>query len=134
MLRWYERLSIRRAVGTIISVALSIVLVGGLLERLVEPDTFTSLGLAYWYAVVTVTTVGYGDVVPHTTGGRLVGTLIMLTGLGLIPTLTSAIVSILITKRSRQQLDRQADAAEQHLALLARIEDRLERMEQSEAG
>jgi voltage-gated potassium channel len=131
LLRWYERLSIRRAVGTIIGVALTIVLAGGLLERLVEPETFTSLGLAYWFAIVTVTTVGYGDVVPHTVGGRIVATTIMLTGLSMIPTLTSAIVSILVTKRSRREIDHARDLAEEHVAVLERIEGHLERIERS---
>jgi voltage-gated potassium channel len=65
-------------VATVISVAFVLVMVAGALERIVEPDTFTSLGLAYWWAVVTVTTVGYGDVVPESTAGRLVGTGLML--------------------------------------------------------
>ena len=37
-----------------------------ILERIVEPETFTSMGVALWWAVSTVGTVGYGDIVPHT--------------------------------------------------------------------
>ena len=50
----------------------------------------------YWWAITTVTTVGYGDVVPQDPWGRVVGALLMLTGLSLIPTLTSVTVSALI--------------------------------------
>jgi voltage-gated potassium channel len=124
--RWYERLTLPRAVGTVISVAFVLVLIAGGLARIVEPETFTSIGLSYWWAVVTVTTVGYGDVVPESPGGRLVGTALMLTGLGLIPTLTSVTVSVLIGKRTRtqqEQLDRQG---REHAAALERIESRLD--------
>lgn len=117
---WYERLTLIRAVATVLGIAILLVLVAGALARLVEPDTFTSLGLAYWWAIETVTTVGYGDIVPQDPPGRIVGSLLMLTGLALIPTLTSVIVSTLIAKHRDEQQQR----LEQ---ILQRIEDRLER-------
>jgi voltage-gated potassium channel len=125
---WYERLTLFRAVGTVITVAAILVFSAGLLERLVEPDTFTSLGLASWWAVTTVTTVGYGDVVPESAGGRLVASGLMLVGLGLIPTLTSVIVATLVGKRTQaqqEQLDRQG---KEHAAALERIEAHLARL------
>ena len=42
------------------------------LIRLVDPHDFPTIGLAPWWAVMTVTTVGYGDIVPTTTAGRFV--------------------------------------------------------------
>jgi voltage-gated potassium channel len=129
--RWYERLSLWRAVGTVISVALILVAIAGFLQRLVEPDTFTSLGLAYWWAVTTVTTVGYGDVVPTTAGGRTVAAMLMLTGLAFIPTLTSVIVSALISKRSRSDRQRLEQLEQEQAVILERIEARLERLERS---
>ncbi len=125
---WYERLTVVRAVSTVILAALCLVLIAGLLARLVEPDVFTSIGLAYWWAVVTVTTVGYGDVVPVSTGGRLVGVGLMLTGLGLIPTLTSAVVSTLIGKRTRAQQQQLDEMSKEHAAALQRIEEHLARI------
>jgi voltage-gated potassium channel len=127
--RWYERLTLFRAVSTVVIVAVVLVVLAGLLERIVEPDTFTSLGLAYWWAVTTVTTVGYGDVVPESAGGRLVAAGLMLVGLGLIPTLTSVVVATLVGKRTRAQqelLDRQD---QEHAAALARIEAHLARLD-----
>jgi voltage-gated potassium channel len=126
---WYERLTLFRAVSTVVVVAVVLVFLAGLLERIVEPDTFTSLGLAYWWAVTTVTTVGYGDVVPESAGGRLVAAGLMLVGLGLIPTLTSVVVATLVGKRTRAQqelLDRQD---QEHAAALARIEAHLARLD-----
>lgn len=121
--RWYERLTLFRAVSTIIALALVLVLVAGALVRLVEPDTFTSIGLSYWWAVETVTTVGYGDVVPHDPAGRVVGVLLMLTGLALIPTLTSVIVSTFLSKRREAEQER----LEQ---MVQRLEEHLSRIEQ----
>lgn len=128
--RWYDRLSLLRAVTTVLVIAIILVTVAGLLARLVEPETFKSLGLAYWWAVTTVTTVGYGDVVPETPGGRVVAAMLMLTGLALIPTLTSVIVSTLIAKHRSAEQERIIQLEQDSAATLARIEERLARIEQ----
>ncbi len=52
------------------------------LERDVQPGTFGSVPAALWWAVVTLTTTGYGDVVPITPLGRMVAALVMISGLG----------------------------------------------------
>jgi voltage-gated potassium channel len=52
------------------------------LERDAQPATFGSVPAALWWAVVTLTTTGYGDVVPVTPLGRLVAALVMISGLG----------------------------------------------------
>lgn len=50
-------------------------------ERTAQPDTFGSIPLAMWWAIVTLTTVGYGDVVPQTAVGRMIGAMTMVAGL-----------------------------------------------------
>jgi voltage-gated potassium channel len=126
---WYERLTLYRAVGTILVVATLLVLVGGALARIVEPETFKSLGLAYWWALTTVTTVGYGDVVPQELPGRVVGGLLMLTGLALIPTITSVVVSALISKRAQAQKEEDRRMYDEQTARLARMEEQLSRID-----
>jgi voltage-gated potassium channel len=126
---WYERLTIYRAVGTILVVAALLVLGGGALARIVEPATFKSLGLAYWWALTTVTTVGYGDVVPHELAGRLVGAMLMLTGLSLIPTITSVVVSALVSKRAEAQREEERRMYEEQAERLARMEQQLSRID-----
>lgn len=129
--RWYDRLSLARAVSTVLAIAIILVTIAGILARLVEPETFKSLGLAYWWAVTTVTTVGYGDVVPESPAGRVVASMLMLTGLALIPTLTSVIVSTLIAKHRQAEQERLIQMEEESAATLARIEERLDRIEQA---
>jgi voltage-gated potassium channel len=119
---FYERLTLVRAIGTILTLAVIIVLVAGIVARIVEPETFKSIGLSYWWAITTLTTVGYGDVVPVTTPGRIVGSVLMLTGLALIPTTTTVVVSLLLTKVSRWENAEQDER-------LRRIEEQLTRGE-----
>ncbi len=55
-----------------------------LLEGDIQPDTFGSIPSSMWWSIVTLTTVGYGDVVPVTTGGKVFAGLIGLIGIGMI--------------------------------------------------
>ena len=122
---WTERLTLLRAIGTVVGIAVTLVLVSGALMRVVEGETFTSLGLSYWWAMETVTTVGYGDIVPHSVSGRVIASLLMLTGIALIPTLTSVIVSTLLAKRRDEDQERLE-------TMLTRVEERLEDLEQKQ--
>jgi voltage-gated potassium channel len=54
---------------------------GYLVERDVQPDKFGSVPHALWWAIVTLTTTGYGDVVPQTTFGRMLAGLMMIAGI-----------------------------------------------------
>jgi voltage-gated potassium channel len=57
---------------------------------------------AFWYSIVTITTVGYGDYYPVTTGGRITGMFIMITGVGLIGVLASLLSNLLMGSPSAQ--------------------------------
>ena len=123
--KWYERLTLWRAIRLILGIAITLVTAGAVLARTVEPEVFTSFGLSLWWAVTTVTTVGYGDVVPKDTSGRLVGAVLMLTGLSLIPLITSVVVSALVSKRAEVQRDLERQAFAEQAARLERIEQQL---------
>lgn len=53
-------------------------------ERLVQPDEFRSIPAAMWWAIVTLTTVGYGDVFPVTDTGRMLAAMIAVLGIGMV--------------------------------------------------
>jgi voltage-gated potassium channel len=119
--RWIDRLTIGRAVRSIIVVAATLGAAASILERIVEPKVFTSIWLAAWWACVTISTVGYGDVVPTSAGGRIVAACLMFAGISLIPLTASLVVSVLVGKRtaaSEQRLQQTLDRIERHLERL----------------
>jgi voltage-gated potassium channel len=121
-------LTLRKAIGLIVTVAFTLAVTAAIIERLVDPGIGT-LGDSLWWAVSTVTTVGYGDVVPTNTAGRLIATVLMLTGLGLIPLITSVVVSILVAQRSREDREAEVRDLQQVLERLDRIDSRLAELE-----
>jgi voltage-gated potassium channel len=102
-----------------------LVIVAGAAISVVDTKDFPNVGTGVWWAIVTVTTVGYGDFVPHSVGGRVVATLVMIVGIGFISVLTATIASTFVAN-DREDLD---SAAQDVLAALTRIEERLERLE-----
>ncbi|MFC3031145.1 ion transporter [Pseudoalteromonas fenneropenaei] len=64
-----------------------------LLEHDVQPDKFGSIPQAMWWALVTLTTVGYGDVVPITAGGKLFGGLVTVLSMGMVAIPTGLLAS-----------------------------------------
>ena len=86
-----ETLFNSRRLRTILAALIFFIFIFGYLFYVSEPDV-RNLGDGVWWALVTITTVGYGDITPVTTLGRVVASSLMLLGLGLIATIT-AIVS-----------------------------------------
>jgi voltage-gated potassium channel len=63
------------------------------IERQVQPAAFGTLPSALWWAVITLTTTGYGDAVPHTAVGRLLGALVMICGIATFGLWTGILVT-----------------------------------------
>ena len=76
------------------------VVVFGVVERLVDPDTFDNVWIAMWWAMQTVTTVGYGDVVPASTAGKVIASFLMLGGLSLYAVVTGVITAAFVARAS----------------------------------
>ena len=79
------------------------VVVFGVLERIVDPKTFHSVWMGMWWAVETVTTVGYGDVVPDQTAGKVIAGVLMLGGLSLLAVVTAAVTSGFVSRAQAQR-------------------------------
>jgi voltage-gated potassium channel len=75
-----------------------------LIEGDVQPDAFGSIPRAMWWSVATLTTVGYGDVYPHTALGRFVAALTAVAGIGLVAMPTGILAAAFSDVMHRQQV------------------------------
>ncbi len=93
-------------------------------ERKAEVSNIQTLGDAFWWAIVTVTTVGYGDFYPTTLLGRLVAIALMVTGIALVGVITAAIASYFVNLvRKSSTADRDAEALSEREFMLGEIAD-----------
>jgi voltage-gated potassium channel Kch len=125
--------SIRLAAGVIVTATLIVVVGGGALMRLIDHSEYKNVWVGMWWALQTVTTVGYGDVTPAHTSGRIVAAFVMLEGIAFLTILTAAITSTFIARGQQERAaailaadDVQEDRLDESLANLA---ERLERIE-----
>lgn len=95
------------------------VLAFGVVERLVDPKTFHSIWLGMWWAVETVTTVGYGDIVPDQTAGKIIAAFLMVGGLSLIAVVTAAITTGFVSRADAQRQAAGEDPVMQKLEEIA---------------
>ena len=123
----------RNHLGTTMGVSLIIMIVAGLLMAGIDPAV-ESAWEGIWWAWVTITTVGYGDVVPVSAEGRILGAVLILLGVGLFAVLTASF-SVLFISRTEDQME---DKIEKQLnkdraktmSQLKNIEERMERIEE----
>jgi voltage-gated potassium channel len=86
------------------------IIVAGAAQHAFSTGEFGSLWDGIWWAVVTVTTVGYGDLYPTTVQGRLIGMLLMFTGIGFLSLLTAAIASRFVKQERSEERDELMEA------------------------
>ena len=121
-------LTARRAAAIISLFTLTLTLIAATLAFLLDRDGFPSFGISIWWALQTVTTVGYGDVVPHNTEGRIIGSLVMLGGISFIAVVTASIAAALVEAARRR-----AGARPEDHPLAPQLEEiaaRLQRLEE----
>jgi voltage-gated potassium channel len=95
--------SVKNAALLMIAITAGIVLVGGLVVWVFDRQDFPDLGGALWYTLQTVTTVGYGDKVPTSGFGRVVGASVMVVAVALIAILTASITSTFVEAAQRRR-------------------------------
>ena len=74
-------------------------------ENAIQPDKFSSVFHSLWWAIVTLTTVGYGDIYPLTLGGRIFTFFILILGLGIVGIPAGLIASALTAVRRKEEND-----------------------------
>jgi voltage-gated potassium channel len=115
--------SVRTAAGVIVTATAVVVVAGGVLMRVLDHNEYSNIWVGMWWALQTVTTVGYGDVTPRNPSGRIVAAFVMLEGIAFLTIIIAAITSTFVA-RAEEEREGPEDEAER------RIEDKLEQIEQ----
>jgi voltage-gated potassium channel len=102
---------------------------GALAAEVLSPNSFDSLGDALWWAATTVTTIGYGDVVPATGGGRVIAVFVMFASVATVTFTTSVVTAIFVAYHQRK-LGADAERHHEILESLERIERRLDALDE----
>jgi voltage-gated potassium channel len=99
----------RRAFPYLVGVTLLLGAIAGVVVTLVNRDAFPTYADGLWWAIVTLGTVGYGDLVPTNSAGRIVGSVVIIVGVSFIAFLTAVVTSFLVSADQQKAAD-----AEQH--------------------
>jgi len=116
----------RNHLGITLVIAFIIVMLSGILISGIDPNIKT-IWDGLWWALVTVTTVGYGDVVPVSAAGKLFGAILILLGIGLFSLLTASFSAFFVSKEELKT----KDIEKQTLEKLNSIEKRLIELERN---
>lgn len=86
-------------------------------ENQSNPAEYSGLWDSIWWALVTIFTVGYGDIRPITVGGRLVGIFVMISGVTLVSLITATISSIFVARKIREDQGLESINYENHIII-----------------
>ena len=101
---------------------------GALAVEVLSPNSFESLGDALWWSATTVTTIGYGDVVPGTNGGRVIAVFVMFASVATVSFATAVVTATFVGYHQRR-LSHEPEHHQEILDALDRIERRLDALE-----
>jgi voltage-gated potassium channel len=119
----------RRVFPYLVAVTAITAVVTGVIAYLIDRKDFPTVEIGIWWAIVTLGTVGYGDVVPHTTWGRVLGSIVIVCGVTFISFVIAIVTSMFVDARGAER-EAASDARHQEaLALLQQLNERLERLE-----
>ena len=105
-----DPLSVRNAVRVIVSSTAAVVVASSLLMWALDHSEYPNLGRAFWWAMQTIPTVGYGDVTPEHVSGRIIATFVMLWGIAFLSILTALITSTFVARAAREHEREVVDA------------------------
>jgi len=124
-----EPVSVRNAANVIVTATAVVVVAAGALMRVFDHREYPNIGRGLWWAMQTVTTVGYGDVTPKNLSGRIIATGLMLWGIAFLSILIAAITSTFVARAAKEQAEK-TDHEDNLTDQLADVRSRLERIEQ----
>ena len=97
----------------------------GLIAHLIDKKDFPSFGIGVWWSIVTLGTVGYGDIVPHTAWGRVLGSVVIVFGVTFLSFLIAIVTSLFVDSSREAVEEARASREAEARALLERIDARL---------
>jgi voltage-gated potassium channel len=121
--------SVRLAAGVIVTATALVVVASAVLMRILDHSEYPNVWVAMWWAVQTVTTVGYGDVTPAHPSGRIVGVFVMLEGIAFLTITTAVITSTFVARATSDRADAEHDENAEILRRLDDIHERFDRLE-----
>lgn len=125
-----RRLTVVQAFGLVAGVTTSAVLICAWLISKLEPERFGHLGEGLWWSIATITTVGYGDLVPATATGRMIGAALMLVGIAALAFVTATMATVILGEvRAEEELIEREES--EIVSLLSELNERLQRLEQA---
>jgi voltage-gated potassium channel len=129
-----EPVSVRTAASTIVLATTLIVVVSGALMRVLDHREYPNIFRGIWWALQTVTTVGYGDVTPQAPIGRVVAAVVMLQGIALLAIVTAAVTSTFIERAAKaRHASEEVEEEQEAERVEARFDDLAARLERVEA-
>jgi voltage-gated potassium channel Kch len=118
--------SVRMAASVIVTATAVVVAGAGVLIRVLDPHEYPNIWVGLWWAMQTVTTVGYGDVTPKNVAGRAVAAFVMLEGIAFLAIITAAITSTFVARAERERAEAKSVDVE---ALEASIDGRFDELD-----
>jgi voltage-gated potassium channel len=126
--------TVRVAATVIVVTTAVVVVISGILMRVLDHSEYSSIWVGMWWALQTVTTVGYGDVTPANPSGRIIAAFVMLEGIAFLTIVIAAITSTFVARATKERETAQAgDEVDFEVRVEARldgIEQRLDRLEE----
>jgi voltage-gated potassium channel Kch len=118
--------SVRVAASVIVTATAVVVVGAGILMRIVDHQEYRNVWVGMWWALQTVTTVGYGDVTPAHRSGRIVAAFVMLEGIAFLAITTAVITSTFVARAQAERQQAESAVADSRMDDLEAQLDRIE--------
>ncbi len=120
----------RTRLVALLGITMSIVFISAFVVFLLESGTasaqITNFSDAVWWSISTVTTVGYGDIVPNSIGGRVMGMVLMIVGIGVMAAFISQVSATLVESRIKQP----SEIGNLKATIVSEIKDSIDRVDE----
>jgi voltage-gated potassium channel len=123
----------RRVFPYLVGVTALTAILTGVIAHVIDRKDFPSFGVGVWWAIVTLGTVGYGDVVPHTAWGRVLGGVVIICGVTFLSFLIAIVTSLFIDAHRASEEEATRARHDQLLELLRTMDARLSALERGAA-